>query len=104
MFGPSKNANIGVQDAAQSVFWQHSMDGMCKDLSGFPFNEFFWSSETLTSLVPGVTDILLVDHLFSGKANLIGIDDNDIAAGICVRRKIGAMLAAKQHGHFRSKP
>lgn len=59
------------------------------------FHEVAGSEGALTARITGITEIFALVHLIIIHHDLVGVDDDDVAAAIEVGRKVSFVLAAK---------
>lgn len=59
------------------------------------FHEVAGSEGALTARITGITEIFALVHLIIVHHDLVGVDDDDVAAAIKVGRKVSFVLTAK---------
>ena len=82
------------QPFAQSVLWQHPLDGEADDVLRLFIHQLLGGYCRQPSGITAVPVVGLLLHLASGEDNLIRIDDDDIVPGVHMGGKQRMMLAA----------
>lgn len=77
---------------ADSVFGKHTLDGFVYDEFGFFGHKFLVLNFFETADVTRMITVVFLFKFFTGEANLIGIDDNDVIARIDVGSERGFIL------------
>ena len=86
---------VAEQLGTETVLRKHSLDGMLHDKGRLAVEHILGRSETLSSGVTGVTNVHFVGQLLAGKADLVGVDDDDVVTTVHVRREIRLVLATE---------
>ena len=68
--------------------------------SGWRARRPFAVSTVVAADEAGVAHVLLLDFLLAGKDGFLGVDDNDVIAGVDVVGKDGLVFAAQQYSGF----
>ena len=77
------------------IAWQHAFYREFKGALGRLAHQCFHRYRFQIAYVPGVTMVHFVFHLVAGHANLVGVDDNNVIAGIDMWRIFRLVLAAE---------
>ena len=81
---------------AQRIFRQHALNGLGQHVRRVFLMKMFCRNRFQSSGVTGMVCISFCAHLVAAQVNLLGIDDDDMIAGIDVRRE-GRLVFAPQH-------
>ena len=95
---------VAEQLCTKSVFRKHTFYCSLNHCQWFALEQLFWSSETLTTRIPCVTNVHFVCQLLACQFHLLCIDHNDIVTAIYVRSVVGLVLASENHSDSGSEP
>lgn len=71
--------------ARELVLWKHAFNSVLKNEVRAFFEHVFDIDSVFVATVTGVEHIFFVGHFFTGKLNLVGINDDNVVAAINVR-------------------
>ena len=100
MFGAGVNFKFGQQLLSQSVFWDHSFDGVGDDSVGVLGPQVFDRSAFLAAPPAGVGGVNLLFIFVSGQSDFLSVHDDNKVSGVQVRRKNGFVFSAQNVGDF----
>src|SRR5690606_6801936 len=90
--------------AAQSVLRQHPLDRELDDPLGMLLDHAAERDQPLATRVAAVPEVRLLVGLVAGQPHLLGVDDDDVVAGVQVRGVDGLVLAAQDAGDVAGEP
>lgn len=97
------NKELSIHGVAKAAFGQHAANCAFNDPGRVFGEDLPRRCRFLTAGITTVREIDLVIHLFAGKADLSGVDNDDVVTAIHVRCEAGLVLAHQQVGHTRRK-
>lgn len=106
--GTVVNMEVADEATTETVFGEHTLDGTKIEgvHAGFDvlverlLHQTFGSGFALTAGITGVAEVDLVGHLFAGKNDFVGVDDDDIVTTLEERSVRRFVFAAQQFGDF----
>ena len=100
MFGSGVNFEFGQQPLSQSVFGNHSFDGVGDDSIGVLGSQVFDRSATLAASPTGVGGVNLLLVFVSGQSNFFRVYNDDKVSSVQVGRENGFIFPAQKVGNF----
>ena len=88
---------------AETVLRKHALDRVFNDTDREAIEHLAGRCEGRAALIARVTEVGLVRQLLSRELYLLSIDDDDVVAGINMRRVDGLVLAAQNFRDLRCK-
>ena len=103
MLRASVDVEVLEELGAESVLWEHALDGVLDELAGV-LGEDLTSGLVMTAArVAGVREDDLALELVAGEANLVGVDDDDVVATVDVGREVRFVLSTDDLRDLRSE-
>src|SRR5690606_31630281 len=93
MLGASINLEFLGHGVTQGALGQHTLDGLLKRTTGETLLHFLEGGLGNTTGVARVTIVALVLRLITGNDDVGSVDNDDVIAGVYVRRELGLVLA-----------
>ena len=100
MFGAWVYKKIVKEPASQSIFRKHSLDSVFYNVRDRPRADLPRRSNPLPSWITCVGNVLLGIPFFTGQADFVCINHNDVVTTVYVRRKARLMLASDHAGYL----
>ena len=101
MLSASEHAKLATEDLPpEGRLREHAIDGVLDDALRVLGNHLAERGEALMTHVARVLEVLLLLELAAGDLHLGRVDDDDVVAGIHMRRERGLVLAADDAGDF----
>jgi len=95
VFGTLENLELLEHLPTQGVLRKHTLDGLFQDAFGLQGQQLFKIDGFQVADVTGVVVVHLVLKLSSRDVDFLGVDYNDVVAGVHVGSKDRLMLAAQ---------
>ena len=83
---------------AQAGLGQHAAHGMLQQRERLAGQQLFSRLAGLPARMKAIALVFLVRHLVAGKAHFLGIDHDNVVAGVHMRRERGFVFATNEHG------
>src|SRR5690606_25555791 len=93
MLGASINLEFLGHGVTQGALGQHTLDGLLKRTTGETLLHFLEGGLGNTTGVARVTIVALVLRLITGNDDVGSVDNDEVIAGVYVRRELGLVLA-----------
>jgi len=102
MRGALVNMQLAQDGTSEAIVRDHALDGAFDDQFGMPVAARLGCLAVMAADEARITHVFLLRVFLAGKDGFLGIDNNDVIAGIDVAGKNGFVFAAKQNGGFLS--
>ena len=103
MLAPCIYVQVAEDLVTKTILGEHTFDGMFEHCCGPLRHEGLDRNAALTSRITGVVNVFLLLHFVACKADLVGIDDDDIVTTVNVGGEVGLVLSAENDGNAGSK-
>src|SRR5690349_16449936 len=100
MFGSGVNLELSIHGATERIVRQHAFYGDFQGAGRRSVDQLLEANAFDTTGEFRMAVIDFVGGFFAGYLNLLGIDDDDVIAGIYVRSKFGLVFAAQTQSDF----
>lgn len=98
--GTAKDTQLGQHGAGEFVLGKHALDGVLDKEFRTMLAHLLEGAVALTANETGKEHILVLLFLDAGEGDFVGVDDDDVVAGVHVGRVGSLMTAAKEVGGF----
>src|SRR3972149_6783630 len=95
VFRATINLELAEHLASQRILGKHSANRLFNNIARRPLHHVLEACHLETALIAGIAVINLVPALLARDLQFVGIDDDDVVAGIHVRGKLRFVLATE---------